>query len=109
VTERIALLVALRGAPAGANAAGGGETSGMPAAVDLEFRPARGGRGHHLRFGNRITMRDGEAVRSAPRPSTCTDDGSTAATGTAIATPRPSTCTDNGSAAATGTAIATWC
>lgn len=40
---------------------GSGEVRGMPAAIELEFRPALDGRGHHLRFLNRMTMPDGKA------------------------------------------------
>ncbi len=35
---------------------GGGEVRGMPAQVELEFRPALDGRGRHLRFVNRMAM-----------------------------------------------------
>lgn len=39
---------------------GSGRVSGMPSTVMLEFRPALGGRGHHLRFQNRMTMPSGQ-------------------------------------------------
>lgn len=56
---------------------GGGEVSGMPAAIELEFRPALEGRGHHLRFGNRMTMRDGKVWSfRAEAIYLCADDGS---------------------------------
>ncbi len=38
---------------------GGGEVSGMAATIGLTFRPALAGRGHHLRFENRMRGADG--------------------------------------------------
>ncbi len=37
---------------------GGGEVSGMTAAITLRFRPAFGGRGYHLDFENRMRGKD---------------------------------------------------
>ena len=85
---RIAILTGFLLAAGSANAAdvwaslhgrwtGGGEVSGMPAAVELEFRPALDGRGHHLRFGNRMTMPDGKAwAFRAEALYLCAGDGS---------------------------------
>lgn len=57
--------------------AGSGEVSDMPAAVELEFRPALDGRGHHLRFSNRMTMRDGKPwLFRAEALYLCTENGS---------------------------------
>lgn len=40
--------------------AGQGEVSGMAANIELEFRPALDGRGHHLAFFNRMRAADGK-------------------------------------------------
>jgi len=37
---------------------GSGEVSGMSASIELRFRPAFGGRGHHLTFDNRMRGKD---------------------------------------------------
>lgn len=41
--------------------AGSGEVRGMAADIALRFRPAFGGRGHHLDFSNRMRGADGKA------------------------------------------------
>lgn len=37
---------------------GSGEVSGMSASIELQFRPAFGGRGYHLTFDNRMRGKD---------------------------------------------------
>ncbi len=39
---------------------GEGEVSGMAAQIELQFRPALDGRGHHLDFRNRMRAADGK-------------------------------------------------
>jgi hypothetical protein len=64
----IALLIALFAAPVHAGIwqdlsghwRGEGEVSGMAAQIELQFRPALDGRGHHLSFSSRMRAKDGK-------------------------------------------------